>query len=131
MIIKENQPLAPLTTLGVGGPARWFAEAHGEDDVVEAAEWARARGVSLFVLGGGSNLLVADGGFDGLVLHIAVRGIGEEEWGASEKILYRVAAGETWDHFVQWATEADCAGVECLAGIPGTVGGTPVQNVGA
>src|SRR6266567_3408007 len=86
MHMKEIWALAPLTTLGIGGPARWFVEAASEDEVAEAARWARERGVALFVLGGGSNLLVSDAGF---------------------------------------------AGLECLAGIPGTVGGTPVQNVGA
>jgi UDP-N-acetylmuramate dehydrogenase len=129
MILKENEPLAPLTTLGVGGPARWFAEVATEDDVAEAAAWADERGVRLFVLGGGSNLLVSDAGFDGLVLQARLRGIAAEDV-ASERI-FRVAAGEDWDAFVSRVVAEDCAGVECLAGIPGTVGGTPVQNVGA
>ncbi len=130
MILKENQPLAPLTTLGIGGPARWFAAAERETDVAEAAEWARARGVPLFVLGGGSNLLVADAGFDGLVLHARLRGVAVTEDSAAGR-LYRAAAGENWDEFVSRAISDNCAGIECLAGIPGTVGGTPVQNVGA
>lgn len=130
MILKENQPLAPLTTLGIGGPARWFAAAEQEADVGEAAAWARARGVPLFVLGGGSNLLVADAGFDGLVLHIRLRGIAVIEDSNAGR-LYRAAAGESWDEFVTHAISENCAGVECLAGIPGTMGGTPVQNVGA
>ncbi len=75
MVIAENISLAPYTTFGVGGPARWFTEAANEDDIAEAAEWARGRGVPLFVLGGGSNLLVSDRGFPGLVLHIGLRGI--------------------------------------------------------
>ena len=79
----------------------------------------------LFVLGGGSNLLVADEGFAGLVLHVGLKGI------ERDGELFRVAAGEAWDDCVEQAVRADCAGVECLAGIPGTVGGTPVQNVGA
>ena len=138
MILKENQPLAPFTTLGIGGPARWFAEAETEDEIAEAADWARQRKVPLFVLGGGSNLLVSDAGFDGLVLRITLRGI-EAEHGAPGlgrmeqrgSRIYRVAAGEDWDGFVNRAVADDCAGIECLAGIPGTVGGTPVQNVGA
>ena len=130
MILKENQPLAPLTTLGIGGPARWFAEAGQEADIADAAAWARARGVPLFVLGGGSNLLVADAGFDGLVLHVRLRGVAVVEDSAAGW-LYRAAAGENWDEFVSRAVSENCAGVECLAGIPGTVGGTPVQNVGA
>jgi UDP-N-acetylmuramate dehydrogenase len=240
MLMEENKPLAPFTTFGIGGPARWFVEAASEEDVAEAAAWAVERGVPLFVLGGGSNLLVSDAGFDGLVLRVGLRGIaasqateridsdsksspgttsqlaeelspeggrdpqrrvfvaGVEEGGfnprikptqsmgalqAAEKLsfvtghdfkacpersrmgaadapkpagalapavcssenspayssvadqsahkIYQVAAGEDWERFVQWTIDDHCAGVECLAGIPGTVGGTPVQNVGA
>jgi len=125
MRIKEGQPLAPLTTLGVGGPARWFAEAASEAEIVAGSDWARGRGVPLFVLGGGSNVLVADAGFDGLVLHIGLKGI------ERDGELFRIAAGEAWDEFVGRAVADECAGAECMAGIPGTVGGTPVQNVGA
>jgi UDP-N-acetylmuramate dehydrogenase len=132
MLVEENKPLAPLTTLGIGGAARWFVEVRCEDDVVEASEWAQKSGRALFVLGGGSNLLVADAGFEGLILHIAMKGI---QTAASEADsptrLYQVAAGEDWDTFVQRSVDDGCAGIECLAGIPGTVGGTPVQNVGA
>lgn len=129
MIVKENQPLAPMTTLGVGGPARWFAEAWTEADVAKAAAWARERGVPLFVLGGGSNLVVSDSGFDGLVLQVRFQGTAVEEAGNAR--IYRVGSGEDWDRFVAQAVSENCAGVECLGGIPGTVGGTPVQNVGA
>ena len=125
MQIKENQPLAPFTTFGIGGPARWFAEASSEQQIEEAAEWARKQGVPLFVLGGGSNLLISDRGFAGLVLHVGLKGI------ERDGELFRVGAGEDWEHFVKQAVECGCAGIECLAGIPGTVGGTPVQNVGA
>lgn len=129
MRIEENRSLASLTTFGIGGPARWFAAATSENDVAEAVRLAHEHGAPLFVLGGGSNLLVADHGFNGLVLHVELCGTARELDGASA--LYRVAAGEDWDRFVQRAVEDECAGVECLAGIPGTVGGTPVQNVGA
>jgi UDP-N-acetylmuramate dehydrogenase len=125
MRIEENRPLAPFTTFGIGGPARWFVQAVSEDEIAEAVAWARERSVPLFVLGGGSNLLVADAGFDGLVLHVALRGI------AMEQGSVRAAAGEPWEHCVQRSLDASWAGLECLAGIPGTVGGTPVQNVGA
>lgn len=132
MLVEENRLLAPFTTLGIGGPARWFAVAMCEDDVAEAAAWAHEKGVQLFLLGGGSNLLVSDAGFDGLVLHMGLKGIRErEEAEGSDKRVYKVAAGEDWDQFVQRAVADNCAGIECLAGIPGTVGGTPVQNVGA
>jgi UDP-N-acetylmuramate dehydrogenase len=130
MIPIENKPLAPFTTFGIGGPARWFTEAASEEDIVEATAWARERGLALFVLGGGSNLLVADGGFNGLVLKVGLRGITVAD-SSDETRIYRAAAGEKWEHFVQRAVDDSCAGVECLAGIPGTVGGTPVQNVGA
>lgn len=130
--MEENKPLGPLTTFGIGGPARWFAEATSEDEVVEAAAWAAARKTALFVLGGGSNVLIADAGFDGLVLRVGLLGVHVSPAGAQDAdALYQVAAGEQWDSFVERAAREDCAGVECLAGIPGTVGGTPVQNVGA
>ncbi|MFC6647481.1 UDP-N-acetylmuramate dehydrogenase [Granulicella cerasi] len=124
--VEENVPLAPLTTFGVGGRARWFARATSEADVAEAVNWAAARGVPLFVLGGGSNLLVADEGFKGLVLRMEIGGI--EAVGGGRFV---VGAGVEWDEFVTRVVSAGFAGVECMAGIPGSVGGTPVQNVGA
>ncbi|MFP5235395.1 MAG: UDP-N-acetylmuramate dehydrogenase [Acidobacteriota bacterium] len=130
MLLEENKPLAPYTTLGIGGPARWFVRAVCDSDVVEAAHWAREHGAPVFVLGGGSNLLVSDRGFDGLVIQVALEGISEQDVGR-DTVLFRVAAGEDWNRFVQRAVDENCAGIECLAGIPGTVGGTPVQNVGA
>jgi UDP-N-acetylmuramate dehydrogenase len=132
MYIVEDQALAPFTTFGIGGPARWFVEATTEDEIAEAVEWARQRNVTLFVLGGGSNLLVSDHGFDGLVLRIASRGITSTQLpNDSSHRIYQCAAGENWDALVERAVQENCAGVECMAGIPGTVGGTPVQNVGA
>lgn len=132
--MEENRPLAPFTTFGIGGPARWFVEAESEAEIMEATGWARERRMPIFVLGGGSNLLVADAGFAGLVLRIGLRGVASDEPIIADKgarRLYQVAAGEDWDSFVQRTVEDNCAGIECLAGIPGTVGGTPVQNVGA
>jgi UDP-N-acetylmuramate dehydrogenase len=132
MLIEENKPLAPFTTFGIGGPARWFVEAASEEEIAEAAAWAKKHSAKLFVLGGGSNLLVADAGFDGLVLRVALRGISAQDATTpSGQTIYQAAAGEDWDYFVAFSTQAECAGIECLAGIPGTVGGTPVQNVGA
>ncbi len=118
--------LGPMTTFGIGGPARYFAEAMAEEDVAAAVNWAREHGVRLFVLGGGSNLLVRDAGFQGLVLKIGVMGVE-----ACEDGCFEVGAGEVWDGFVERMVGLSMAGVECLAGIPGSVGGTPVQNVGA
>ena len=129
MQFQEQIPLAPLTTFGIGGSARWFAEATSEDDVVAAVEFARHRALPLFVLGGGSNLLVADSGYPGLVLRIALKGI--RETASDGLVQFEVAAGEDWDALVTRTVERSCGGMECLAGIPGSVGGTPVQNVGA
>ncbi|MFZ3264031.1 MAG: UDP-N-acetylmuramate dehydrogenase [Terriglobales bacterium] len=129
MTIQENIALAPLTTLQVGGPARYFALARREDEVREAVDFAKARPLPLFVLGGGSNLVVADSGWPGLVLRIAMGGISSER--ARDAVLFSVGAGHDWDDFVAQAVAQNCAGIECLSGIPGSVGGTPVQNVGA
>lgn len=130
MLLQENIPLAPLTTFQIGGPARFFVEADSPAVVQEAVALATSRNLPLFVLGGGSNLLVADKGWPGLVLKVATTGfekIGDDEG----KILFEAGAGESWDQFVSGAVAANCAGIECLSGIPGSVGGTPVQNVGA
>jgi UDP-N-acetylmuramate dehydrogenase len=129
MQFLEEIPLAPYTTFKIGGPARWFAEAASEDDIAAGIAFAGERRLPLFVLGGGSNLLVSDGGFPGLVLRIALRGI-ESTQGNGQPIV-SAAAGEDWDGLVAYAVAVGYAGVECLSGIPGTVGGTPVQNVGA
>ncbi len=130
MLIRENVSLAPLTTLGVGGPARYFAEATTEAEVIEAVKFARARRLPLFVLGGGSNLVVADAGFAGLVLKIGVAGVSHFTPPYGD-MIFIAGAGCDWDAFVAQTVEANCAGLECLSGIPGSVGGTPVQNVGA
>ncbi len=132
MLLQENIPLAPLTTFRLGGPARFFVEAHTPGEVEESVAFARAKDIPLFVLGGGSNLVVADAGWPGLVLRVAIAGIERRAGSDSEgKVLFDVGAGESWDRFVSHAVAAKCAGVECLSGIPGSVGGTPVQNVGA
>jgi UDP-N-acetylmuramate dehydrogenase len=129
MNIEENVPLAPLTTFKVGGPARYLVAARSEGEVRSAVDWARQRSLPMFVLGGGSNLVISDRGWPGLVLKIALKGIEEESSG--EKTTFHAGAGEDWDGFVARAIQQNCGGVECLSGIPGTVGGTPVQNVGA
>src|SRR3954452_3840472 len=129
MQLQENVALAPLTTLGVGGPARYFLEATTELEIREAIAFAKERALPLFVLGGGSNLVVSDAGWPGLVLKVATRGISQYSEGGRE--IYDVGAGVEWDRLVERTVSANCAGMECLSGIPGTVGGTPVQNVGA
>jgi UDP-N-acetylmuramate dehydrogenase len=127
--IRENIPLAPLTTLKVGGPARYFAEAASEIEVREAVAYAADHRLPLFVMGGGSNLLIADEGWPGLALKISIRGTIKDV--RSRHTNFSVGAGEPWDAIVAHAVHENCGGIECLSGIPGTVGGTPVQNVGA
>ena len=129
MLIQEKVALAPLTTIGVGGPARSFIEATNTEEVREAVGYARSRGLPLFVLGGGSNLVVSDAGWPGLVLKISLLGINHRHGHGTA--YFDVGAGEDWDAFVAATVQHHCAGLECLSGIPGSVGGTPVQNVGA
>ena len=127
---QESVSLAPYTTLRIGGPARFFCEVKDEADVAAAVRFAQARKLPLFVLGGGSNLLVSDAGFDGVVMRLAAHADRHERQ-EGNCLLLRVGAGENWDDVVLYAVDRDYAGIECLAGIPGEVGGTPVQNVGA
>jgi UDP-N-acetylmuramate dehydrogenase len=129
MLLLENVPLAPLTTLQVGGPARFFVEAQSVRDVQDAVELADSRNLPLFVFGGGSNLVIADAGWPGLALKLAIVGIEERE--EHGKAIFDAGAGEDWDRFVARTVRRECSGLECLSGIPGSVGGTPVQNVGA
>ena len=128
--IQNNFPLADLTTFKIGGDARFFLRAETEEDVFNALEFADRRGLEVFVLGGGSNILISDRGFDGMVLQVALRGISVLEQNAGD-IKVVAAAGEDWDEFVGYCVARDLAGIECLSGIPGLVGGTPIQNVGA
>lgn len=127
--LRERVPLAPMTTMGVGGPARWYVDATDEATVVTAHEWARTSRVPLMVLGGGSNLVVGDGGVEALVVRIGLRGVETRENGTTVEIT--AAAGEPWDELVTLAVAHGWAGFECLSGIPGLVGATPIQNVGA
>lgn len=129
MELQENIALAPLTTLRVGGSARYFVCAGSVEDVEAAVSFAEERNLPLFVLGGGSNVLVSDSGWPGLVLQIGISGIGHTH--ERETIRLLVGAGEDWDPFVAFCVTRHLAGVECLSGIPGSVGATPVQNVGA
>lgn len=123
--------LASLTTLELGGPARWVFTPENEAEVAEIHAWARREGCPLFVLGGGSNVVVADAGFGGAVVRGArLRGIHLEER-AGEEVWVTAAAGEPWDDLVTLCVQRGLAGIECLAGIPGLVGATPIQNVGA
>jgi UDP-N-acetylmuramate dehydrogenase len=126
---RERVPLAAHCTMGVGGAARFFVDARDEAAVVDAVHWARDRGVPLRVLGGGSNVVVADEGVDALVVRVALRGLSTRA--SDTAVDLRAAAGEPWDDVVRHAVERGWAGLECLSGIPGLVGATPIQNVGA
>lgn len=126
---RARVPLAPLSTLGVGGAAAWYVRAENIEDVAAAHRWSIERDLAFFALGGGSNLVVADKGIDALVVHVAIRGIEFLPQGGDT--IVRIGAGEPWDEVVFEATTRGLAGIECLSGIPGSAGGTPIQNVGA
>ena len=128
--IEENVSLAEYTTLKIGGKARFFLAAKNEREIIDALRFADENKLNVFILGGGSNVLIADKGFDGLVLQIALEGISifTENDG---KVYVNAGAGENWDKLVAFCVAENLQGVECLSGIPGKVGGTPVQNVGA
>jgi len=129
MTTLDATPLSELTTLGIGGPARVLVEATSEAELVAEVRGARSHGDPLLVLGGGSNLVVADAGFDGRVVAVRTRGVVESPRG--EEVVLRVAAGEPWDDLVARCVAQGLTGLECLSGIPGRVGATPIQNVGA
>src|SRR6266550_5866650 len=126
--LREHVPLAPYTTLGLGGKARYFVECGTEEQVRAALAYASDRRLPMYVLGGGSNVVFLDSGFPGLVLRITIGGM---EWRDGPSPEVRAGAGVDWDTVVQGVAERGWTGVECLSGIPGTVGGTPIQNVGA
>ena len=129
MRVADNAPIAPLTTLRLGGKAARLVTAEREVAVIDVVREIDARGEPLLVLGGGSNIVVSDAGFDGTVLRIGTHGRATATEG--ERVLVTVAAGERWDLFVESVVDEGLAGVECLAGIPGLVGAVPMQNVGA
>jgi UDP-N-acetylmuramate dehydrogenase len=121
--------LAELTTLRLGGPARRVVEARSEDEVVDSVRDATAAGEPLLLLAGGSNVVVADEGFPGTVVRLLTSGIERRDEDA--RVLLEVQAGEQWDPLVESSVAGGLAGIECLSGIPGSIGATPIQNVGA
>ncbi len=130
LAIRANEPLKPWTTFKIGGPAKFFVEAETPEDFRRAISFARNRELAIFILGGGSNLLVSDSGFDGLVIHPAGKGVTVEP-AESGHVRLRVAAGEIWDHTVGLAVERELWGIENLSHIPGQAGAALVQNIGA
>ena len=129
MTIRENIPLASLTTLKAGGAARYVIECGSETDVREALAFAKEKNVPFGILGEGSNVLASDTGFPGVLLLMRVEGIRAEE--AEDAVTLIAGAGVPWDRFVREAASRELWGIENLAGIPGTVGAAPVQNIGA
>ena len=121
--------LAPFTSLGLGGPAKYFLCAEGRAEIGEALRWAQACNEPVRILGGGSNLVISDAGVPGLVIKMATRGI--EITRDAARVVLEVQAGEAWENVVELALAEDLAGLECLTGIPGSAGATPIQNVGA
>lgn len=133
MILRRNEPLSSHTTLGLGGPARTFLEPESEGELIEALRDARAHATPLLLLGGGSNLVVSDAGFEGTVLKFG-RSTGETKItrdSTDDAYVVDAGAGRSWDDFVAEMVTIGASGVESLSGIPGLVGATPMQNVGA
>lgn len=126
---RKNVPLAPYTTLGLGGPADELVTCTGTAGLIEAIRYADERRIPVRILGGGSNIIVSDDGVRGLVVHMAMRGFTIARPG--DEVLVQAGAGEPWDEFVARCSAEGLGGIECLSGIPGQVGGTPIQNVGA
>jgi UDP-N-acetylmuramate dehydrogenase len=127
--VTEQVLLADYTTLGLGGPASRFVAAAGDDQLVATVREADAEGEPVLVLGGGSNLVVADEGFPGVVVQAARGGITVAR--AGDAVELTVGAGQDWDELVRWSIGEGLSGIECLSGIPGVTGATPIQNVNA
>ena len=127
--LRRDVALAPLTSLEIGGSASYLFEIGTVEDAVKSVEWSRRQQAPLAVLGGGTNLVVSESGWDGLVLQVALNGIAFSS--DDDSVLITAGAGESWDELVAMTVADDLAGLECLSGIPGSVGATPIQNVGA
>jgi UDP-N-acetylmuramate dehydrogenase len=127
--LLEREKLAPYTSVQLGGPAEFLSRASSLDAISLALDWASRRGLAVTLLGGGSNVVIADAGVPGLVLTVALRGRSIIRHAGQVDVTVR--AGERWDDFVAACVDQGWAGVECLSGIPGHVGATPIQNVGA
>jgi UDP-N-acetylmuramate dehydrogenase len=130
MNISENISLKEFTSIKLGGKAKFFCECNSEIELIECLEYARIKNIKIHILGGGSNTIFLDEGFDGLVIRINLKGINIHN-DFKDNVIIKAAAGEEWDDFVKYCVENNFAGVECLSGIPGGVGATPTQNVGA
>lgn len=130
MIIKENVPLSTLTTMRLGGPARYVFEVTELSDIPEAFNFAKDRNLPVWIMGGGANTIATDAGFSGVIIINKIKGI-EVISETSDEVVIRVFGGEVWDDFVAWTCDRGYSGVEALSKIPGSVGAAPVQNIGA
>ena len=131
MKIQENIPLAKYTTFKIGGPAHFFCAVSNAEELKEAVVFAKEKGVPFFILGGGSNILISDEGFAGLVIKMEIVGKMINGNISENQFIVTAGAGENWDDFVRWTLENGFNGLENLSFIPGTVGAAPVQNIGA
>ena len=127
--LLKQVPLAQYTTLGIGGPAEYYIEVTDVDTLKRSIAWAAVRGIPFFTIGGGSNIVVSDRGYPGLVLHMSIRGIETRLEG--DQVLLRAGTGERWDSIVEMCVYKGWPGLECLSGIPGSAGAAPIQNIGA
>lgn len=130
MEIRTNIPLKNYTTMRLGGNARFMAEAHTPEDIAQIYESAANQHLSIFILGGGSNTIVRDEGFDGIVVRMRIQGF-ERVAEDSNSITLRIGAGELWDSVVERTVQLKLSGIEAMSAIPGTAGAAPVQNIGA
>jgi UDP-N-acetylmuramate dehydrogenase len=130
MNFQPNYSLSKLTTFRIGGEALWFVEIASKEELLEALDFAKSKSLPVLTIGGGSNLLVSDQGFAGLVIKITIKGI-EVASENNQEVLLKVGSGEVWDHVVEFAVKNGYWGIENLSNIPGLTGGIPVQNVGA
>jgi UDP-N-acetylmuramate dehydrogenase len=130
MLIQKNIPIAQYTTFKIGGPARYFCAVKNEDDLLEAVKFSKEKKLPILVIGGGSNLLVADSGFNGMVIRNEIKG---KDWkeGNDGIVTVTAGAGEDWEGLVKESVDRGLYGLEGLSSIPGTVGASPVQNIGA
>jgi len=129
MVIRQNILLRDFTTFGIGGPAQYFTEVASEQELEEALNFSESKQLPFFVLGGGSNIVVSDEGFPGLVIANRIKGISISK--DDNQVALMVGAGEIWDEIVTYSVEHNWAGIECLSGIPGSAGAAPIQNIGA
>lgn len=131
MKILENIPLKNLTTMRLGGPARYVIDIENKSEIEEAFQFAADKNLPTFILGGGANTIAHDKGFDGVIIRNVMTGISSKKSDNSDSLLITAMGGEPWDNVVEFTTDRDLTGIEALSKIPGLAGAAPVQNIGA